>query len=177
MAGRLTDKNLDLVRVREQINDLEQMITKEIQTQLLVNRNQLEIIIQRERTLSGIFSRLNAEKEGYPQREIELERIDMALHDLQIAYSRLEQEHMSAKIAVASNPEWTVTILNPASPAYRKKTRDYVRMALGPAFSLIVALGLAFFVDNLDHSIKNVSEAEAILGMSVLTSFPDTSRK
>jgi succinoglycan biosynthesis transport protein ExoP len=177
MAGRLTDKNLDLMRVREQINDLEQMITKEIQTQLLVSRNQLEINIQRETTLRGILSRLNAEKESYPQREIELERIGMALHNLEMVYSRLEDEHMNAKISVASNPELTVTILDPASPAYRKKTRDYVRMALGPAFSLIVALGLAFFVDNLDHSIKNVSEAEAILGMSVLTSFPDTSRK
>ena len=176
-AGRLTDKNLDLVRVRQQIKDLEQMIMDEIQTQLLVNRNQLEIIIGREATLREILSRLNAKKDGYPQKEIEVERIDMALQKLQRTYSEIEDQHTNARISLASNPEWTVTILNPASPAYRKKTRDYVRMALGPAFSLIVALGLAFFVDNLDHSIKNVSEAEAILGMSVLTSFPDTSRK
>jgi capsular polysaccharide biosynthesis protein len=70
-----------------------------------------------------------------------------------------------------------VTILNPASPAVRKKTRDYVRIALGPAFSLIIALGLAFFVDNLDHSIKNISEAEESLGLSVLASCPETNRK
>ena len=81
---------------------------------------------------------------------------------------------MSAKISVASNPEWNITILSPASPAYQKKTRDYVRMALGPMFSLVVALGFAFFVDNLDHSIKNVAEAEETLGCQVLASFPDS---
>ncbi|HUV37296.1 MAG TPA: hypothetical protein VMX58_10195, partial [Patescibacteria group bacterium] len=70
-----------------------------------------------------------------------------------------------------------VTILNPASPGYRKKTRDYVRMALGPVFSLIVALGFAFFIDNLDHSIKNVSDAEESLNLQVLASFPDRERK
>jgi succinoglycan biosynthesis transport protein ExoP len=177
LAGRITDKNLDLLRVRQQIADLEQMIAREIQTQLLVNKNQLEIVIQREATLRGILSRLKEEREGYPQKEVELDRIDIALKDLQGEYSRLEQEHMSAKISIASNPEWTVTIINPASAPYRKKTRDYVRMALGPAFSLIVALGLAFFVDNLDHSIKNVNEAETILGISVLASFPDTGKK
>ena len=47
-------------------------------------------------------------------------------------------------------------------------------MALGPLFSLVVALGFAFFIDNLDHSIKNVAEAEETLGCQVLASFPDS---
>ena len=113
----------------------------------------------------------------YPKTEIELDRIDAALLKLQRTYDNVVQQQMEAKISRASNPEWTVTILNPASPAYRKKTRDYVRMALGPAFSLIVALGLAFFIDNLDHSIKNIADAEENLGLSVLASFPETDRK
>ena len=84
---------------------------------------------------------------------------------------------MASKISIASNPEWTVTILNPASSSYQQKTRDYVRIALGPMFSIFVALGFAFFLDNLDHSIKSVSEAEETLNLHVLASFPDSRRK
>jgi capsular polysaccharide biosynthesis protein len=102
--------------------------------------------------------------------------VNSALTRLEKRYEELNKQHMDARVTVASNPEWTVTIISPASPAYQKKTRDYVRIALGPLFSLIVSLGFAFFVDNLDHSIKNVAEAEEALGFQVLASFPDTEK-
>jgi len=127
--------------------------------------------------LRELLSRLSAEREQYPRNELELDRIDVSLQKLQQTYAEVQAQHMNARISRASNPEWTITIINPASAAYQKKTRDYVRLALGPAFSLIVALGLAFFVDNLDHSIKNIHEAEANLRMSVLASIPEMNRK
>jgi succinoglycan biosynthesis transport protein ExoP len=177
LEGRFTDKNPELIRVRKQIKDVSGMIAQELQTQIAVSKNQLAIITQRETTLRDLLKRLAAEKELYPQREIELDRIDVELTKLQKTYTELVDQSMAAKISVASNPEWAVTILDPASRAYRKKTRDYVRMALGPVFSLIVGLGLAFFIDNLDHSIKNITEAEENLGLSVLASFPDEEGK
>jgi uncharacterized protein involved in exopolysaccharide biosynthesis len=177
LAGLYTDKNQELVRIRKQIEDVRGMIVAEIQTQIDMGKNQLAIILQRESALRDLVSRVTAEKELYPQRTVELERIDAELTKLQKTYEDVVDQDMAAKISVASNPEWAVTILDPASKAVRKKTRDYVRMALGPFFSLIVALGLAFFIDNLDHSIKNVAEAEETLGMSVLSSFPDTEGK
>lgn len=177
LSGLYTEKNQELVRIHKQIEDVRGMIAGEIQTQIDMNKNQLAIILQREAALRDLVGRVNAEKDLYPQRTVELERIDAELSKLQKTYDDVVDQDMAAKIAVASNPEWAVTILDPASKATRKKTRDYVRMALGPFFSLIVGLGLAFFIDNLDHSIKNVSEAEETLGMSVLSSFPDTEGK
>jgi len=173
IAGKYTDKNPELVRIRKQIEDIRRIMAEEIQGRIATGRNQLAIIVRRESALRDLVSRLTAETELYPQREVELERISVELSKLEKTYDDVVDQDMAAKISVASNPEWAVTILNPAGPAYRKKTRDYVRMALGPVFSLIAALGLAFFVDNLDHSIKNVAEAEENLGLSVLASFPD----
>jgi uncharacterized protein involved in exopolysaccharide biosynthesis len=176
-AGKYTEKNLEIQRVRKQIEDLRGMVLSEIRTQILLNKNQLQIILKKEETLRQSLAKIEIEKARYPQAEIELERIDAALTKLKKTYDSVVEQQMEAKISRASNPEWTVTILNPASPAYQKKTRDYVRMALGPAFSLIIALGLAFFIDNLDHSIKNIADAEENLGLSVLASFPETGRK
>ncbi len=174
LSGRVTDKNEELIRIRKQVDDVRAMIIAEIQTQIDMSRTQLAIIVQRESALRDLVQRVAAEKELYPQRMVELDRINAELDKVQKTYDDVVDENMAAKISLASNPEWAVTILDPASKAARKKTRDYVRMALGPFFSLIVGLGLAFFFDNLDHSIKNVSEAEEMLGLSVLSSFPDT---
>jgi|WetSurMetagenome_2_1015567.scaffolds.fasta_scaffold98847_2 uncharacterized protein involved in exopolysaccharide biosynthesis len=176
-SGKYTEKNPELQRARQQIEDLRQMVLAEIRTQILLNKSKLQIIVQKEETLRQLLAKLEVGKSRYPQAEVELERIDAALAKLVRTYDNVVQQQMEAKISRASNPEWTVTILNQASPAYQKKTRDYVRMALGPAFSLIIALGLAFFIDNLDHSIKNIADAEENLGLSVLASFPETDRE
>jgi capsular polysaccharide biosynthesis protein len=63
-----------------------------------------------------------------------------------------------------------VTLLTPASEAVARKTKDYVRMALAPIFSLVIGLGLVFFVESLDHSIKTPADAEEALGIPVLAS-------
>jgi succinoglycan biosynthesis transport protein ExoP len=176
-SGRYTDKNPEVQRIRQQIEDLRQMVLGEIRTQILLNKSKLLIIVQKEETIRQFLAKLEIEKARYPKTEIELERIDAALTKLKRTYDNVVEQQMEAKISRASNPEWTVTILNAASPAYQRKTRDYMRMALGPAFSLIIALGVAFFIDNLDHSIKNIADAEENLGLSVLASFPETDRK
>ncbi len=177
LASRYTDENKYVVKVREQIADLHGLIQKEIDSQILINRSQLEILGAREETIREFTREFKTEIEEYPRKEVEIERINVALQRLQTNYSELVEQHINARISLASNPEWTVTILNPASKAFQRKTRDYVRMALGPIFSLIIALGFAFFIDNLDHSLKNVSEAEESLGMPVLASFPEAGKK
>lgn len=171
-----TEEHRDLKKVRKQIEDLYMYLDREIASLLEIRRAELEILMLRQQELIGLITDIEREKNLYPARSIELARIDNALTREEDQYEKLMQQHLNAKITMASNPEWTVTILSAASPAYRKKTRDYVRIALGPLFSLVVALGFAFFIDNLDHSIKKVSEAEDVFSLQVLASFPDTER-
>ena len=177
LAVGYTGEHKKLREVREQLAEMERMLDVEIDAMLSINKTQIEIMRSRQQYLRDMVQRFEEESRTYPEKEVELERIHAALLRVQENYNRLVEQHMASKVALASNPEWSVTILNPASPGYRKKTRDYVRMALGPVFSLIVALGFAFFIDNLDHSIKNVSDAEESLNLQVLASFPDRERK
>jgi uncharacterized protein involved in exopolysaccharide biosynthesis len=172
-----TGEHQELKEVREQINELKNLLDREIESLLYISNTQIEILRSRRQHLGDIVRQIAEEKRTYPEKEVEINRINATLAYLQDNYDRLGEQHMTSKITVASNPEWTVTILNPATYAYRKKTRDYVRMALGPLFSLIVALGFAFFLDNIDHSIKNVAEAEETLKLQVLASFPDKGRE
>ncbi len=174
LRTRYMDGNRNLIKVRQQIADLEAMVESEVELMLLVNENKLEVLNHRKRMLENLLGSLKVESSEYPKKEVELDRISYTLERLRTTYQRVEEQHMSAKISRASNPEWTVTILNPASRAYRQKTRDYVRIALGPFFSFMIALGIAFFFDNLDHSIKNIVGAEEAFDLPVLASFPDS---
>jgi len=171
--AKYTDNYPELIKVRKQISDIVEMIKNELRTQILVHKNQLAVIKRKEETVRSIIARLEKERNVFPSKEVELERIDEAITRLQENYKKLAAQRLSAKISLASNPEWKVTILTPATKAYRKKTKDYVRIALGPVFSIIVALGFAFFMDNLDHSIKNIAEAETVLELPVLASVPE----
>ena len=58
-----------------------------------------------------------------------------------------------------------------------RKTKDYVRMALAPIFSLIVGLGLVFFMESLDHSIKGAADAEESIGLPVLATLWHVKKK
>ncbi|MBN1884615.1 MAG: hypothetical protein JW876_03690 [Candidatus Krumholzibacteriota bacterium] len=176
LAARYTDSNKELVNIRAQIDDMHGLLSKEIDALLFVNRSRLSVVRDRERSLRSDIARLESENEEFPAQEVELQRIETSLQNAIDSYEALVEQHINSRISIASNPEWNVTILNPADSAHARKTRDYVRIALGPLFSLVIALGFAFFIDNLDHSIKNVSEAEDVLQMNVLASFPDTKR-
>ena len=48
-----------------------------------------------------------------------------------------------------------------------------MRLALAPIFSLIVGLGLAFFIDGLDATLKSPRETEEALELPVLASLTE----
>jgi uncharacterized protein involved in exopolysaccharide biosynthesis len=174
LAAKYTGAHKELKQVRRQIEDLYYYLDKEIGSFSTVSGAKLDLLKRQERSLMSQIERLEKEKETFTGLEVEMHGIDTALQRAEKQYSELSNQQMSSRLSKASNPEWNVTILSPAAPAYQKKARDYVRMALGPMFSLVVALGFAFFIDNLDHSVKNVAEAEETLGCQVLASFPDS---
>jgi capsular polysaccharide biosynthesis protein len=115
----------------------------------------------------------NRALESLPDKQLVLNRMNGTITDLEEKNKTLLKRQGEAEIALASSPEWEVTILSPASNARTKKTKDYVRMALGPFLSVIVGLGLAFFLESLDHSVKNIAEAEEYLRAPVLATISD----
>jgi capsular polysaccharide biosynthesis protein len=77
----------------------------------------------------------------------------------------------------ATSPAWRVTLITPARRPVARKTKDYVRMALAPIFSVVIGLGLVFFIESLDHSIKSPAEAEELTGLPVLATLWEMKKK
>jgi uncharacterized protein involved in exopolysaccharide biosynthesis len=174
LTQKYTDKHPDVISVNAQIAELHDNLKEEVGNAYKVEKGALE---ETQAKSSMVREELNAAKAqlaSVPDREQELSNLDNKIAVLETSEKYLVQQQSAAQITAAGSPEDDVTVLARASNPYSKKTRDYVRLALGPLLSIIVGLGIAFFLESMDHSVKNRAEAEEYLKVPVLATIADT---
>jgi len=101
-------------------------------------------------------------------------------HDINVLKQRYEEmvsKSDAAKVTENTTTPVSVLLLEPAAPASPKHARDWVRVALAPAFSLVVGIGLAFFVDGLDLTVRTAGQAEDTLELPVLATVSERRRR
>jgi uncharacterized protein involved in exopolysaccharide biosynthesis len=175
LTQKYTDKHPDVVAVNAQIAELQDNLKEEVENAYKVENGSLEEAVAKR---DAVLRELNEAKQqlaSVPDHERELAEIDARIDGLETSEKYLVQQQSAAEITAAGSPEEDVTVLASASAPYSKKTRDYVRLALGPLLSIIVGLGIAFFLESMDHSVKSRAEAEEYLKVPVLATIADTS--
>ena len=177
LLRRYTKQHPEVVACDQQIADLQAQLKNEVVNAYHVEQASLEQLLAKVAALENEVASTRREIDDLTNKESELENIGEKVRILQDKYDTLRKKKNEADIAQASRPEWEVTILQPASQAWPQRTSDYVRLALGPLLSLIVGLGLAFFLESMDHSLKNEAEVEEYLGTRVLASFNEVKDK
>jgi len=173
LEQKYTDKHPDVIAVNAQIAQLHEDLKEEVQNAYKVEKGSLEeALAKRDAVLADINS-AKQQLAAVPDLERELAEIDTRIDGLETNEKYLVQQQSAAQITAAGSPEEDVTILASASAPYSKKTRDYVRLALGPLLSIIVGLGIAFFLESMDHSVKSRGEVEEYLKVPVLATVAD----
>jgi uncharacterized protein involved in exopolysaccharide biosynthesis len=170
-------QSTELAQQRAEVENLQHELTAQISNRIALTQAEINNLQARrdqvERSLADGQSRLSS----YPERTARMSEFNTHIEALQKNYDNLSQSAGQAKISKATAPDWTVALLTPASKAYAKNQRDYVRLALAPVFSLIIGLGLAFFVDGLDATLKNPHETEEALDLPVLATLTEQKRR
>jgi len=169
-----TDKHPELVAVNQQIADLHEDLKRQVDNAYKVEKVTLTELLSRQSGVAVELAAARRDLDAIPDNERQMAEIDQMLRSLEEKHKMLVARQSEAEIARAGYPEWDVSILSSAGMPYKKKTRDFVRLALGPILSIIIGLGLAFFLESMDHSVKSRAEAEEYLDAPVLATISDS---
>jgi capsular polysaccharide biosynthesis protein len=106
-----------------------------------------------------------------------MEEIDGELVALRRRLSEVTEARDQAAITANTMADVNVVVLAPAGAALPTNPLDVVRLLLAPAFSLLVGLAIAFFVDGLDLTVRTANQAEEYLDLPVLASMSERRRR
>jgi capsular exopolysaccharide synthesis family protein len=102
----------------------------------------------------------------YIQKKREQER-------LQKANDKLMERIIEQKVEAAIPKSLIVQVIDPAEPDYRPvKPNKIVNIGLGIVVGLVIGIGLAFFIEYLDTSVKTIDDVERALQAPVLGVIP-----
>jgi uncharacterized protein involved in exopolysaccharide biosynthesis len=173
LLQKYTERHPDVIAVNTQIADLHEDLRRQVENAYLVEKGALNEMRARRAAVVEELAGARAELDAVPDRERQATEMDAMIRSLEEKHKLLVGRQSESEIAQAGYPQQDVSILARASAPYNKKTRDYVRLALGPLLSLIVGLGIAFFLESMDHSVKSRGEVEEYLNVAVLATISE----
>ena len=112
-----------------------------------------------------------------PRKQARMNQIDLDYSRAKSHYDDLLTKAREAAVNEVTTSPLAVFLLTPPGPAVAHSARDYVRLGLAPAFSLVVGLGLAFFLDGLDLTVRTSGQAEEALDLPVLAAITERRRR
>jgi uncharacterized protein involved in exopolysaccharide biosynthesis len=174
LRERFTDSHPRVRIAASDVVALEQEVRERTQ-QIVATREHERRALEGEQTqLREQIDELSARLTSMPAVFREIDILDNKIEVLEDQYATLSQQAVTAEINRTSFADYSVKILSPALDAVRAGRGDIVRILLAPILALMAGVGLAFYLENLDHSIANREDVERHVNIPVLASFPET---
>jgi uncharacterized protein involved in exopolysaccharide biosynthesis len=174
---RYRDDAPEVANALETLKTLREMLQREVDNRVEVSQARIASIQSGIDDLSREINRRHTQLSAMPDLQVKLAEMDREIEVLKTRYEELSKSGDQARVTENTTPRLNVVLLTPAGPAVSKTARDYVRLALAPAFSLVIGIGLAFFVDGLDLTVRTSGQAEEAIDLPVLATLNDRRRE
>jgi len=155
---------------RASLESMRALLRREVDQALQLAQTKVQGLRSRVENDDKQIADLQAQLSEMPAKESRLNDLDQRLNVLKERYLGLTRDSDQARVTEQTSRRVSVVVLSPASVGRARNTRDWVRLALAPAFSLVVGIGLAFFIDGLDTRLRTARDLEDTLSMPVLAS-------
>src|SRR5438093_2761962 len=173
LLKRYKDKYPDVIRTREEVASLKDSIQKESQKVREGIRAEAELARAKESSMSSELKKKEQESFELSQLRIQYDVLSRQAEQSKLLYNvvlqRMKETDLTSKDK-AQNMRVVDRAVVPMSPV---KPRVVVTLFLGLVGGLVVAIGLAFFVNYLDDSIKSQDDVETYLRLPFLGYIPN----
>jgi succinoglycan biosynthesis transport protein ExoP len=166
--SKYTENHPRVLALRDRIRELNDELRQEADGYTRHLDALYQAALAQETSLEASLTYVNEQLSAFPDREAQLAALDRTINTLRSNHEALVRRRLDALTTRVGSTPWDVVVLQEAVEATPLRTRDYVRMTVIAVFSLVLGLGLAFLLDNLDHSLKDRAEAELHLKVPVL---------
>ena len=150
--------------------------TRQLEEQVLIIRSALEKNLNTAKTT----------REELQKRLDSINQKQLSSKDSSASYTRAKNLYIKEKMLLdgvrtraqtqtmeLAMPRMAVSVKQVAEPpSYAARPRVGLNLALGALVGLVVGLGLAFFIEYLDTSVKTMEDVESLLGVPVLAIIP-----
>ena len=170
IRSNLANEAKQIVEAEYKIDPLSQMSTfyeQKVELELT-----LESLKSLERSFATARKGYDSDLQRLPTKEYELARLTRERELANNLFIMLSEKREETRIAEAENIG-TLRVIDRASlPKTPISPRKTLNLAIGLMLGLTMGLGLAFFLESLDTSIKTPEEVEKKTGMSIIGSIP-----
>ncbi|MEP6698466.1 MAG: polysaccharide biosynthesis tyrosine autokinase, partial [Verrucomicrobiota bacterium] len=150
--------------------------TKQLEDQVIIIRTALEKNLK---TAQTTRDELQKQLDAINSKQL-------ATKNLSASYARAKNSYIKEKLLLdgvrtraqtqtmeLAMPRMALSVKQVAEPpSYAARPRVGLNLALGALVGLVVGLGLAFFIEYLDTSVKTMEDVETLLGVPVLAIIP-----
>ncbi|MDQ2868099.1 MAG: polysaccharide biosynthesis tyrosine autokinase [Verrucomicrobiota bacterium] len=148
-------------QLEEQVGIVRDALQKNLQTAEATRdqlKKSLDEINERQLSAKNLSSNYTRAKNNYIKEKVLLDGV------------RTKAQTQAMEMAM---PRIAISVKQVAEPpSYPARPRVALNLALGALVGLVLGLGLAFFIEYLDTSVKTMDDVESLLGVPVLAIIP-----
>ena len=177
LTETLRDDAPEVVGARQTLETLLGLLRREVDARVRLAESRSQQLASRVAVVDRQIASIREQLGAAPSKLTKMEEIDGDLAGLRLRLREVSDARDQALITANTMADINVVVLAPASVATPTNRLDVVRLLLAPAFSLLVGLAIAFFVDGLDLTVRTANQAEEYLDLPVLASMSERRRR
>lgn len=170
---KYTDQHPQIRELAATVEGLRTTLEGWIKDHINIKENELRVVRAESQRLAANLAEMETRLAALPQLVQEVEMVETRLASVRQQYRDLSDQIVTTTVNSVSYRDYGVKILSPAVGAKKNRKGDPVRLALGPLLALLAGIGLAFYLENLDHTLRNREDVEEHFEIPVLASFPE----
>jgi uncharacterized protein involved in exopolysaccharide biosynthesis len=177
LTETLRDDAQEVLAAQRTLETLQGMLRKEVEQRVRLAASRTQSLQARVSVVDQELASVRQQLDSAPQSMKKVDNLDAQLATLRARLRDVLGKQDEAAVTTNTMADVNVVVLSSASVATPANPLDFVRLGLAPAFSLLVGIAIAFFIDGLDLTVRTANQAEEYLDLPVLASMGERRRR